>query len=429
MTRLMSKLFVAGSFIAIASLGRVGAQGLPPAPVPIGSDGTAAPGSGSQYPSTRQGAVVPNYTPPQPYNGQQYGNPVPPPPAPGLSYDAPPPYSRLGPPPDPTPLGQQPPPRLGPPPDSSMTAPPYPPPQGPPPFVTPEQAAERERIFFLSWSERPGWFFNVETAIVGPHVMNRLGQTINLSDGETDPIHLPSAELGGTLSPRFELGYRFGENKGALLVSYRFLTIEGSVTDVDEFSGLPTGSMDSRLDMQTIDFDYATRDFQLGANWEVRGRVGARIGYAYFDSKDNEVFVPDDPTQPLLFDGIKTSNRFVGAGPHALVELERHIGRHSSLSTFARVEGSLLIGQVKQDFEETLVQGSDSAFGSVSPTSTQVVPVLQTELGLRWRPTWHDNIDFAMGYTYEQWWGLGNAAGSKAEIWSQGFFFRGEFMF
>src|SRR5205085_1450370 len=99
------------------------------------------------------------------------------------------------------------------------------------------------------------------------HVMNRLGQTVTLSDGGTDTLHLPSADLGGTVSPRFDIGYRFGENAGAVLVSYRFLTIEGCVQYIDSVDGLPTGSLNSRLDIQTIDFDYATRDFQLGSHW------------------------------------------------------------------------------------------------------------------------------------------------------------------
>ena len=313
-----------------------------------------------------------------------------------------------------------------------MGVPPYPPPPYPPPtsppFVTTEQAAERERIFFLSWHERPGWYFNLEASIVGPHVMNRLYQGVNLSDGGSDYLHLPSADFGGTVAPRFEFGYRFGENLGALLVSYRFLTAEGTINYYDGSTGLPTGSLDSRLDMQTIDFDYATRDWQIGKSWELRGRAGARIGYAYFDSRDNEVYFLNDPTQPLLFDSIKTSNRFFGAGPHAMLELE-HRFRSPALSAFARLEGSLLIGQVEQEFQETLVQGSASATGSVSPRATQAVPVLQTEFGFRWRPTWHDNWDFAVGYTYEQWWSLGSAAGSKAEIWSQGCFLRGEVMF
>jgi hypothetical protein len=330
--------------------------------------------------------------------------------------------------------GQPPYPRLGPPPDPTLGVPPIPPfpgsptVSGPPPgFITTEQAAERERIFFLSWNERPGWFIGLETSIVGPHVKNRLYQTINLNDGETDALHLPSADLGGTVSPRFDVGYRFGENSGAVLVSYRFLTIEGRLQYIDEFD-MPVGSLESRLDIQTIDLDYATRDFQLGSHWEVRGRVGGRFGYAFFDSNDRQIFTPNDPTLPLLFDSVRTSNRFVGAGPHALLEIE-HRFRSRSLSGFARVEGSLLIGQVQQEFSETLVQGPDSAFGSVSPKATQAVPVLQTELGLRWRPTWHDNWSFALGYTYEQWWSLGSAGGSKAEIWSQGAFVRGEFMF
>jgi hypothetical protein len=257
--------------------------------------------------------------------------------------------------------------------------------------------------------------------------MNRLYQGVERNDGITDFIHLPSADLGGTVSPRFDVGYRFGEDCGGVVFSYRFLIAQGCLQYIDDF-GLPVGSLNSKLDLQTFDFDYATRDFQLGSHWEVRGRAGARIGYAYFDSNDNEVFVPGNPTRPLLFAGTFTSNRFVGAGPHALVEIE-HWFRSRCLSGFARVEGSLLIGKVQQQFTESLVQGPDSAFGTVSPSATQTVPVLQTEIGFRWRPTWHDNWSFAAGYTFEQWWAVGNAAGSTAQIWSQGCFLRGEVMF
>jgi hypothetical protein len=314
-----------------------------------------------------------------------------------------------------------------------MSAPTYPPPPYPPetlpaPVITAEQAVERERVYFLSWHERPGWYLDLEASIVGPHVMNRLYQKINLSDGGRDYLHLPSADLGGTIAPRLELGYRFGENLGALLVSYRFLTSKGIINYYDGSNGMPTGRLESRLDMQTLDLDYATRDIQLGRTWELRGRIGARVGYAYFDSNDQEVYFPYDPADPLLFNSIKTSNRFAGAGPHALLELEHRL-RSPALSVFSRVEGSLLIGQVEQEFEESLAQGSAFAYGAASPRSTQSVPVLQTQFGLRWRPTWHDNWNFAVGYTYEQWWSVGNAGGSTAQIWSQGCFLRGEVMF
>jgi hypothetical protein len=417
MMRLVPSWLIVASIVTAFSVETARAQPLPAAPVPIGADGTGSGSSPFRAPAALPSTGI--------YDSQ-------PAPSRADSYGAPVPGTGLGPPPGAVVPGQ--PPAFHPdiPADPSMLAPPYPPPPYPPPtnppFITTEQAAERERIFFLSWQERPGWYFNVETSIVGPHVMNRLYQNVRLSDGGSDFLHLENANLGGTLSPRFELGYRFGENLGALLISYRFLSSEGTINYFDPSNGLPTGSLDSRLDMQTFDFDYATRDWQLGRSWELRGRVGARIGYAYFDSRDQEVYFPNDPTLPLLFDSIKTSNRFVGAGPHALLELE-HRFRSPSLSAFARLEGSLLIGQAEQQFEEVLVQGPASAAGSVSPRTTQAVPVLQTEIGLRWRPAWHDNWNFAVGYTYEQWWSLGSVAGSKAEIWSQGCFLRGEVMF
>src|SRR5258708_13344 len=74
------------------------------------------------------------------------------------------------------------------------------------------------------WDARPeGLFATLETSIVGAHVKNRLVNSVQIGDLFTDTVRLPSAELGGTVSPRFELGYRLPETYGEFLASYRFL--------------------------------------------------------------------------------------------------------------------------------------------------------------------------------------------------------------
>ena len=157
--------------------------------------------------------------------------------------------------------------------------------------------------------------------------------------------------------------------------------------------------------------------------------AGARLGYVYFDSVGAGVYVADDAAADPLFDGQKVTNTFVGAGPHLLSEGEYRLGSRS-LSLYGRVEGSYLFGQVRQHFEETFIENGNTTFGSTDVSSTQAVPIVQTEIGLKWRPRWwYDRWTFALGYTFEQWWNIGNAGGSKAELWSQGGFFRGEFAF
>ena len=36
---------------------------------------------------------------------------------------------------------------------------------------------------------------------------------------------------------------------------------------------------------------------------------------------------------------------------------------------------------------------------------------------------------YSLGYEFEQWWAVGNVGSSRADITTQGFFFRGEFNF
>src|SRR5262249_42661383 len=81
--------------------------------------------------------------------------------------------------------------------------------------------------------ERPGtpprgWFGAVELDFFGPHLRNRLVNTVDVAGLFTDVVDVPTPDLDWAVSPRFELGYRFAEGTGAFLMSYYFLTTRGS---------------------------------------------------------------------------------------------------------------------------------------------------------------------------------------------------------
>ena len=124
------------------------------------------------------------------------------------------------------------------------------------------------------------------------------------------------------MAPRFELGYRFPDGFGDLSASYRFLTSEGTGTAVNA-----DGAFDvrSRLDVNQLDFDYASARFSPGPFWDLKWRIGARLADVFFDSR--------------VGDGIfeeQAGNNFFGAGPHFALEAERRIGL---LPGFARFRG------------------------------------------------------------------------------------------
>lgn len=381
MARSINGLCVLSVLAAMTATGRAQESLLPPAPVAVKSEPNA----------TASAPATPTYP------------------------SIPPPLPQVGLAPPPLPLGP----------------PPLPPPYPPPPLPPIEPIAGSAPVYVGAWSSHPGWFFNVETAIVGPHVRSQLSQTFPLSDGTTDVLSLPSVNLGGTVAPRFDLGYRFFEDAGGIVFSYRFLVAQGRCIEYNSpyLYYPPAPTVESNLNVQSFDWDYLSRDYRWGENWTMRWRGGARLGYVYFDSRAAGVYVADTPTNDPLYDWAKVSNRFVGAGPHLLMELERQLGSRR-WSLYGRVEGALLIGEIHQQFAESFVENNLSASGVADVSATRLVPVLQTELGLKWRPHWwNDCWAFVFGYTFEQWWQVGNAAGSKADLWSQGGFLRAEFTF
>jgi major outer membrane protein len=265
----------------------------------------------------------------------------------------------------------------------------------------------------------PGWLFGAELDILAPHIKNHLSQSVSFDGFTPDTVHLPTAPLDWAGVPKFELGYRFDEGWGAFLLSYRFLITEGTAIlpgfDLDG-SDVP---LRSRLNMNVVDLDYVSRELNIGSRWEMQWRVGVRLANVFFDSQAEGYFLEQ-----------KTSNYFFGAGPHAGLDLVRPLD-FGGLSLFGRLELAAPIGQVHQAFEEAFVAQDGSIVGGATDVrSTQAVPTLGLQLGLSWAPRWRNHLCcYTFGYTFEEWWNLGDVAGSSASLTTQGFFFRGEFNF
>jgi hypothetical protein len=256
----------------------------------------------------------------------------------------------------------------------------------------------------------PGWFASLETTFVATHIENRLAATV--SNG--DFIHLPTAEQAWTVSPRFEIGYRFAEGAGELLLAYKFLITAGSQPVPGFDAAGNTGDLHSHLNINAWDFDYGSREYSLLPNCDMKWRIGVRLAAVFFDST---------ATSPLLEQ--REVNNFVGAGPHWGLDL-RHAVKGTGFELFGRIENAWLIGDTDQSFEEIPVGGVGGANRSLSPL---VVPWLGVEAGLGWSPPGNEHLYFAGGYTLEYWWNLADVAGTPgptALICNQGVFVRME---
>jgi hypothetical protein len=258
----------------------------------------------------------------------------------------------------------------------------------------------------------PGWLAAVDVDPLGPHIKNRLSAAVPLPAG-TDTVHLPTADLGWTAAPRFELGYRFPEGTGALLLSYRFVEASGSTTITGFDPNGDSGALRSRLDLNVLDVDYSSHELSLGPGWDMTWLVGARVASLYFDSA---------AASPTLAQ--HDTNHFAGAGPHVGLELWRCLG-DSGLALFGRSDAAFLFGPIHESFAETTAGGA----GQTTMDQRQGLPVLSVDAGLGWTPAGAGRVRFAAGYHFERWWNAARDGDSHGELWLQGVFVRGEWRY
>jgi hypothetical protein len=136
--------------------------------------------------------------------------------------------------------------------------------------------------------------------------------------------------------------------------------------------------------------------------------------------------------------GQQATNNFVGAGPHAQLDLWRRLPI-PGLTFYGSIEGASLYGHLEQSFTETILAPGATAVGGTNRLPhSQNVGFLGGRLGFSWTPPANNHIRLSLGYQFYQWWQLGrlltiNSAGTLNEsagaLTEHGIFFRGEFTF
>lgn len=255
-----------------------------------------------------------------------------------------------------------------------------------------------------------GWFATVDVDVLASHVHNELNAPVT-AGAVTNTVMLPSSPLNWAVSPRFEVGYRFGQASGELLVSYQFLSTSGSqTTPAFDAAGNP-GLLRSRLAMNVIDFDYACQEVALAPWADMKWRMGVRLANLFMDSAE---------ASPLLQQ--YQSNYFIGAGPH--VALDLWIPAESNFGFYLKVDGAAAFGSIDQNFDETF---PGVASGSTFQRGIMATTMLNVQAGLSWAP--RDNWRLSAGYVYEIWWDATYVNSSRGDLWNQGVFFRSEWRY
>jgi hypothetical protein len=252
----------------------------------------------------------------------------------------------------------------------------------------------------------PGWFADLDLGILKPHLKNQLSNmVVNPATGNTDSVGLPAASLDWTASPHVALGYRLPSGFGEVGVSYRYLGSSGT----DQVAGTdgPT-QLRSHLDFHVIDIDYGSPEFSLWPNWEMRGRFGLRTVLVFFDSLATEPF--DVAAAGSGVFQTQTRNTYKGIGPHAGVDVARHLG-WGGLTLQGQLDLSIEMGRIRQTFVEkttTLDANGQPLVGQTLDSGSIGVPIVFTRLGVSWVPPAYPGVQLFLGYQWEYWFDVGD---------------------
>jgi hypothetical protein len=285
------------------------------------------------------------------------------------------------------------------------------------------------------YAAQPGWYTNVETNVLGVHLRNQLGAPVtNTLTGTSDFIKFDGNPVNTTVSPRFEIGYRFPNGWGGIQLGYRFLTSQGSdlttTGPVDSVQGLAHQA--GILNFNLADLTYVSREFSLGPYWNLRWGAGARMLSLYFNS-GLQFLNPGSTVGSVLAQNV--SNSVSGGGVWAFLDLERRMPI-SGLALFGRIEATDLISQIRQGYSETVVgpNGAPLAFQARYDFSVGV-PILREVVGASYTvPQWNYSR-FMLGLQYETYFEIGRdnlnigIPTSRGQLDLFGLFFRAEFNF
>jgi hypothetical protein len=263
---------------------------------------------------------------------------------------------------------------------------------------------------------RPGFFVTLEVGFLFPEMHYHLSAPVTLK-GVNQQIDLPGSNLDWSLLWGAGVGYRL-PGGGAFLATFRTVASDGSgvVQNLDSDGAL----LRSRFEMLAGDVDYLSPQIVVGPLWNLQWCMGVRVGSVFYDSTATGVNTQE-----------KSSNHFVGSGPRAGLEFRRLLAPELGMSIFGRTEGGLLIGSTSQRFLAVMLRDDGTiSEGTNELNHTNVVPVVAVQAGMSFVPV-HNLPWFrvALGYQYEQWWGLGNAAESRADLLLHGLFVRGEWTY
>jgi len=159
----------------------------------------------------------------------------------------------------------------------------------------------------------------------------------------------------------------------------------------------------------TAELDFGATDIELGNSLKIGKNLGLRLfGGVHFSDINQKMAVNYDG-RDFNNSNLNIDNSFTGFGPRIGSEIKLNL--NNGLSLFAKGAGSLLLGELDTEYQETDNNDADVVAQISTEQNSHLVPGMELSFGLSYSPPMGNstNLNLSLGYEYQHWFNVANS--------------------
>ncbi|MEM1395699.1 MAG: Lpg1974 family pore-forming outer membrane protein [Cyanobacteria bacterium P01_H01_bin.150] len=157
------------------------------------------------------------------------------------------------------------------------------------------------------------------------------------------------------------------------------------------------------------ELDLNATDIELGNSFKIGKNLGLRLFGGLHFSDINQKMAVNYDGRDFNNSNLNIDNSFTGFGPRIGSEIKLNL--NNGLSLFAKGAGSLLLGELDTEYQETDNNDADVVAQISNEQNSHLVPGMELSFGVSYSPVMgkSTNLNLSLGYEYQHWFNVANS--------------------
>ncbi|MEO0684432.1 MAG: Lpg1974 family pore-forming outer membrane protein [Cyanobacteria bacterium J06649_11] len=157
------------------------------------------------------------------------------------------------------------------------------------------------------------------------------------------------------------------------------------------------------------ELDLNATDIELGNSFKIGKNLGLRLFGGLHFSDINQKMAVNYDGRDFNNSNLNIDNSFTGFGPRIGSEIKLNL--NNGLSLFAKGAGSLLLGELDTEYQETDNNDADVVAQISNEQNSHLVPGMELSFGVSYSPPMGNstNLNLSLGYEYQHWFNVANS--------------------